>query len=162
MKLPEVNTPLGIIALFVALIELFLSYPVTQLQGTERLILVIFMTAFPFFVASAFFFILWYRPIHLYRPQEVTPGLENRYQADVIELARLKAEPELQVRREKMAKYIKEVLQPGERDSLANSLNLPTGDTALRELLTAIAKVESTKAFDVIAQKIKILFGRDF
>src|SRR5207248_2346632 len=94
MKVPAVDTPLSIIALFVALIELFLAYPVTQLQGPERMILLVFMTAFPFLVASAFFFILWYRPIHLYRPQDITPGLESRYQADITELARLKADNE--------------------------------------------------------------------
>jgi hypothetical protein len=94
MTAPTVNSPLSIIALFVALIELFLAYPVTRLEGAERLILVVFMTVFPFFVAAAFFFILWYRPIHLYRPQDITPALENRYQADVAEVARLKADNE--------------------------------------------------------------------
>ena len=48
MKAPTVKTPMGIIALFVAIIELFLAYPVTQLTGTERLIVVVFMTSFPF------------------------------------------------------------------------------------------------------------------
>jgi hypothetical protein len=94
MKVPEVSTPLSVIAIFVALIELFLAYPVTQLQGTERLIVVIFMTAFPFFVASAFFYILWYKPIHLYRPQDITPGLEDRYQTDVKKQAALEADNE--------------------------------------------------------------------
>src|SRR5262245_12838024 len=50
LNVPNVSTPLHVIALFVALIELFLSYPVTRLTGPERLIVVIFMTAFPFFV----------------------------------------------------------------------------------------------------------------
>ena len=85
MEVPVVKTPLSIIALFVALIELFLAYPVTQLDGTERLLIVVFMTLFPFFVASVFFFILWHRPIHLYNPQDITPGLEDRYQADAVQ-----------------------------------------------------------------------------
>jgi hypothetical protein len=71
MQVPVVKTPLSIIALFVALIELFLAYPVTQLQGTERLVLVIFMTVFPFFVASSFFIMLWHRPKNLYSPGEI-------------------------------------------------------------------------------------------
>jgi subtilisin-like proprotein convertase family protein len=82
MEAPVVKSPLSIIALFVALIELFLAYPVTQLSGAERLIVVIFMTLFPFYVASLFFYVLWHKPIHLYSPQDITPGLENRYQAE--------------------------------------------------------------------------------
>jgi hypothetical protein len=85
MEIPMAKTPLSIIALFVSLIELFLAYPVTQLDGVERLIVVIFMTVFPFFVASAFFFILWHKPIHLYSPQDITPGLEDRYQTKIVE-----------------------------------------------------------------------------
>jgi hypothetical protein len=81
--MPAVKTPLGIIALFVATIELFLAYPVTQLQNTERLIMVLFMVLFPTYVATAFFVILWHKPIHLYSPQDITPGLENRYQPNV-------------------------------------------------------------------------------
>ena len=48
MQAPVVRSPLTIIAIFVALIEAFLSYPVTQLQGIERMIIVLFMTSFPF------------------------------------------------------------------------------------------------------------------
>ena len=67
-----------------ALIEAFLAYPVTQLQGIERLIMVIFMTSFPFFVAMGFFYILWHRPINLYNPGEIPSGLQNRYQPEIV------------------------------------------------------------------------------
>lgn len=101
MKAPVVNSPLGIIALFVALIEAFLAYPVTQLEGTERFVLVIFMSSFPYFVASCFFIILWYKPIHLYNPQDVPHELQDRYQAAVHELrAKTSESLGLQVRME--------------------------------------------------------------
>lgn len=89
MQIPVVKSPLSIIALFVALIEAFLAYPVTQLQGTERLIIVVFMTCFPFFVASAFFYILWHKPIALYNPQEIPVGLQDRYQPEIVKATAL-------------------------------------------------------------------------
>lgn len=80
MQAPIVNTPLGLIALFVAVIELFLAFPVTKLNGDERMIMVIFMVTFPFFVAGMFFYVLWYRPLHLYAPQDIPADLQQRVQ----------------------------------------------------------------------------------
>jgi len=87
LQIPTVKSPLGIIALFVALIEVFLTYPVTQLEGIERTILVIFMTTFPFFIAMAFFYILWEKPITLYSPREIPMGMRNLYQPQAIKVA---------------------------------------------------------------------------
>ncbi|MBM3133237.1 MAG: hypothetical protein FJZ95_09455, partial [Chloroflexi bacterium] len=85
MQVPVVKTPLSIIALFVALIELFLAYPVTQLEDIERLILVVFMTVFPFFVAAAFFLLLWHKPKNLYSPGEIAEAsvIERRVAAEL-------------------------------------------------------------------------------
>lgn len=71
---------------------------------------------------------------------------------------------DLQARREKASDYVKSLAneRPGDLNNLAKSLGLRTGDTALGDILTAIAKAQSTKAFDFIAQKIKILFGKEF
>lgn len=69
--------------------------------------------------------------------------------------------PELQARREKMADYVKK-LEPIQRDTLAKSLGLQTGETATIEILTKISGAQSVKALDLIAQKIKILFEREF
>lgn len=75
----------------------------------------------------------------------------------------VKAVPaDLQVRRENIATYIKTTLNARERDSLAQALRLPTGDTALVHLLRAVAQAESASAIDVLAQQIKALFGREF
>lgn len=79
LQAPSVKSPLGIIALFVALIELFLAYPVTQLQGLDRMLIVVFMIVFPFFVAAGFFVVLWFRPLNLYNPGELTPNLQERF-----------------------------------------------------------------------------------
>lgn len=55
LKTPAVQPPLGMIALFVALIELFLAYPVTKLDGNERRIMVAFMVFFQTMVAIGLF-----------------------------------------------------------------------------------------------------------
>ena len=116
MRLPTVQTPLGIISLFVALVELFLAYPVTQLEGTERLILIIFMTAFPFFVATVFFFILWHRPLHLYSPKDVPQELHSRYQAKTVALELQVTELEAQIQ------------QLYQQDTMFEALVLPPAD----------------------------------
>ncbi len=64
---------------------------------------------------------------------------------------------DLQARREKAAAYVK-TLNQSQLDTLAKSLGIPTGPNALVGILTKIATAQTTKAFDVIAQKIKILF----
>jgi hypothetical protein len=87
MQVPVVKSPLGIIALFVALIEAFLAYPLTQLTGLDRTFIVVFMTLFPTFVAAAFFVILWNRPLNLYNPKEIPEKLLNRYMKNVAETA---------------------------------------------------------------------------
>ena len=84
LQLLAIRSPLGIIALFVALIELFLAYPVTQLQGPDRTLIVYFMVFFPFFVASVFFIVLIFRPLNLYNPSELTPNLQERFPTAVI------------------------------------------------------------------------------
>lgn len=81
MEVPVVKSPLSIIALFVSVIEAFLAYPVTKLTGQERLIMVIFMVTFPFFVSASFFVILWFKPLHLYNPGEIPHDLQDRYQS---------------------------------------------------------------------------------
>lgn len=101
------------------LIEGFLAYPVTQLQGAEQLLIVGFMIIFPFFVASLFFYVVWHRPIHLYRPAEITPGLEDRYQTQEAKVGldedRLESFLEEQIRRvpleEGVARKISHVIQ---------------------------------------------------
>lgn len=67
---------------------------------------------------------------------------------------------DLQVRREKAAAYVKDLNQK-QLDSLAKSVGLRTGPDALEDILTAISKAQSTKAFEIIAQKLKILFNKE-
>lgn len=70
--------------------------------------------------------------------------------------------PELQARRETAAAFVKTLVgKPDQLNALAKSLGLPTGPDALTEILTAISRAQSTKAFDLIAQKLKILFGKE-
>lgn len=72
-----INSPLALIALFVAIIELFLIFPITQLTGWDRSILVIFIIAYPIFIASAFFVFLWNKPVNLYTPQTLSTDLQQ-------------------------------------------------------------------------------------
>lgn len=162
MEVPMVKTPLGIIALFVALIELFLAYPVTQLDGVERLIIVIFMTLFPFFVASAFFLILWYKPIHLYSPQDITPGLENRYQTNIVETTALEVrinqiEEENQLLRERSPLPSVSVLKPADESRIAEKIR-KTRESDLATLEGEIrTRIQQTGAADEAAvQAVKL------
>jgi hypothetical protein len=72
-----INSPLALIALFVAIIELFLLYPITQLGGWDRSLLVIFIIAYPVFIATAFFIFLWNKPVNLYTPHTLSVDLQQ-------------------------------------------------------------------------------------
>ncbi|MBI3799356.1 MAG: hypothetical protein HY268_20620 [Deltaproteobacteria bacterium] len=69
--------------------------------------------------------------------------------------------PDLQVRRENMADFVK-ILKPNELDVLAKSLRVRTGDAALEDVLSKISEAQTQRAFDLLAQKIKILYGKEF
>jgi hypothetical protein len=74
------------------------------------------------------------------------------------------APPEVQKRREKAAAFVKQLDQQGQQnklDLLAKSLNVAPGQDALVNILTEISKASTTEAFDIIAQKIKILFNEE-
>ena len=72
-----IDSPLALIALFVAIIELFLLYPLAKLDGKDRSRLVLFVIGYPIFIASAFFVFLWIKPVNLYTPQTLTPELQK-------------------------------------------------------------------------------------
>jgi len=63
-------TPLGIVAAFVSLTEAVLGIALTRVSGGPQVALTIFVIAFPLLVATAFFFILWYRAYVFYAPSE--------------------------------------------------------------------------------------------
>jgi hypothetical protein len=61
---------LGVIALFVGVVELAFAYPVTVLAGPEKIAFVIFMIVFPVFVFSGFLFVLVRHPEKFYSPSD--------------------------------------------------------------------------------------------
>lgn len=67
---PSRITPLGIIAAFVTLTQTTMVYAVTKATGGVQIWLVVFLFFYAFLVTAAFFFFLWYRPLHLYSPAE--------------------------------------------------------------------------------------------
>jgi hypothetical protein len=69
-------------------------------------------------------------------------------------------DPLLQARREQAAAFVK-TLNQSQLDALAKSLGLSTGANAQVDILTAISKAQSTKGFDIIAQKLKVLFNKE-
>jgi len=73
----SINSPLALIALFVAMIELFLLFPITKLQGRDRSLLVYFIIGYPIFIAASFFVFLWFKPINLYTPQTLSENLQR-------------------------------------------------------------------------------------
>ncbi len=66
----------------------------------------------------------------------------------------------LQPRRESAAAFVKS-LSREQLDLLAKALGVRTGADALADVLTAISRASSSRDFDLIAQKIKILFGKE-
>lgn len=68
--------------------------------------------------------------------------------------------PDLQDRREQAADFVK-TLNQTQLDQLAGALDLKTGAQALLDILTAISAAETAETFEVIAQQLKILFGKD-
>lgn len=61
---------LGVIALFVGVVEVAFAYPVTTLQGGAQLSVIGFMVAFPVVVLAAFLFVLVRYPENLYAPTD--------------------------------------------------------------------------------------------
>lgn len=68
---PKVRvTPLWIVATFVTLTETVLGLALTQVAGGVQVALTVFVIGFALLVATAFFFILWFRPYVFYSPSE--------------------------------------------------------------------------------------------
>lgn len=67
----------------------------------------------------------------------------------------------LQKRREAAAEFVKTSLTPAQLDTLANNLGRAPGANALINILDSISAAESQDAFTIIAQKLKLLFGKD-
>lgn len=67
----------------------------------------------------------------------------------------------LQKRREAAAAFVKTLSQPPELDALAKSLGKDGGANAQLNVLDAISAAETPEAFEIIAQKLKILFGKE-
>jgi CheY-like chemotaxis protein len=63
-------TPLWVISLFVSLTEVITGVAATQITGNLQEALIVFVIAFPLFIASAFFIILWHKPYVFYPPTE--------------------------------------------------------------------------------------------
>lgn len=61
---------LGVISLFVGVVELAFAYPVTVLAGSTQIVFVIFMVSFPVLVLSGFFFVLLRYPENFYSPSD--------------------------------------------------------------------------------------------
>jgi hypothetical protein len=78
MKSIEVKnvTPLGIIALFLALTEIVASAASTQSSGVPQIILVTFVVTFPVMILCLFFLILWKKPYVFYSPKEYEGGAD--------------------------------------------------------------------------------------
>ncbi|MDR4476107.1 MAG: hypothetical protein R3B11_08895 [Nitrospira sp.] len=64
------TAPLGIISLFVALVETVLAVAAFQTSGNIQLALVVFVMVFPLLIGFAFFYVLWNKPYVLYAPRE--------------------------------------------------------------------------------------------
>lgn len=79
----SIDSPLALIALFVAIIELFLLYPLAKLDGLDRSRIVWFVIAYPIFIAVSFFVFLWFKPVNLYSPQILPENLQQAFLPEV-------------------------------------------------------------------------------
>ena len=70
MKPPIPKNTLGLIALFLAVVELAFAYPITILSGTLQIILMTFMVSYPIIVLLVFILIIIKYPDVLYSPGE--------------------------------------------------------------------------------------------
>jgi len=68
---------------------------------------------------------------------------------------------DIQIRCEKIAAFVKS-LTPEQLDSLAKVMKVSTGENVMVDILTKVGTIETDGAVDAIAQKIKILFGKEF
>lgn len=65
------TNPLAVIIVFVSLTEFVVGGSlILKAEGGILVALTTFVIAFPLIVAAAFFFVLWFRPAHLYAPQD--------------------------------------------------------------------------------------------
>ncbi len=72
-NLPGGTNPLAVIVVFVSFTEFVAGGAlVLKAEGGVLAALTTFVIAFPAFVAAAFFFVLWFRPTHLYAPKDHT------------------------------------------------------------------------------------------
>ncbi len=78
-SISAIDSPLAVIALFVAIIELFLIFPLKHLDNDNRKRLVLFVIGYPFFIATSFFLFLWFRPANLYNPAELPEKLHGEF-----------------------------------------------------------------------------------
>lgn len=71
-------TPLLIISLFLAIVEITLSITIINTEDAVQVILTIFTVIFTASIALAFFLVLWIKPHHFYSPIEYheTPSFE--------------------------------------------------------------------------------------
>ncbi|MFS8070080.1 MAG: phosphoribosylaminoimidazolesuccinocarboxamide synthase, partial [Byssovorax sp.] len=72
-NLPGGTNPLAVIVVFVSLTEFIAGGAlILKAEGGVLAALTTFVIAFPVSVAAAFFFVLWFRPAHLYAPKDHT------------------------------------------------------------------------------------------
>ncbi|HEY9826899.1 MAG TPA: hypothetical protein V6D19_15785 [Stenomitos sp.] len=67
---PKALNPLWVIFAFFSFSEVVLGVAVFNTVGAIQLALVYFVIAFPVFIATIFFLIIWFRPQHLYAPKD--------------------------------------------------------------------------------------------
>ncbi len=73
MNLPAGTNPLAVIIVFVSFTEFVAGGAlILKAEGVVLTALTTFVIAFPILVATAFFFVLWFRPAHLYAPKDHT------------------------------------------------------------------------------------------
>ena len=89
----KVYSPLGVISLFVGLVELGLAYSSGVSDGAVQISILVFMGIFAVGIAATFFIFLWYRPWVFYPPSEfgstTVQAFVNAMRGDSIDITQI-------------------------------------------------------------------------
>lgn len=116
------TSPLGIISMFVALVESVLAVAVFKTTGGIQIALTTFVLGFPLLIGAAFFYILWNRPYVLYGPGEYS---DQTKVGEFVEAMQAKVEIRNEIETIKAPPAQAVALSPAD-DSASHSLSIST------------------------------------
>ncbi len=142
-KIRAIKTPLTIVAIFVAIIEVVSAVSLVTLNEECRLIIVWFLVLFPTLLVALFFFTLWFKPWVLYGPHDFR---DERHYIEMFTVTQ-KATLELDRITAQFQKSNKQIL-----DTIISYSNSQKGDTSqISELIANENSQLARRIYSVIS-----------